>query len=72
MENSPKPFGTSVYGGGVGRADMAFAAFAECVAGDDRHGRGLEQPAATGASAFCRRHNIRTTYQRYWTGAQGQ
>lgn len=24
------------------------------------------------ASAFCRRHNIRATYERYWTGAQEQ
>lgn len=26
----------------------------------------------TADSAFCRRHNIRTTYERYWTGAQEQ
>jgi len=26
----------------------------------------------TAASSFCRRHSIRTTYERYWTGAQEQ
>lgn len=39
-------------------------------AGDDE--TRLDDWIDTAASAFCRRHNIRSTYERYWTGAQKQ
>lgn len=36
--------------------------------GEDR----IDDWIDTAASVFCRRHNIRVTYERYWTGAQEQ
>jgi hypothetical protein len=37
---------------------------------NDSQGDDLDDWIGTAVDAFCRRHNIRTTYEHYWTGAQ--